>query len=264
MSVSLTQLLAGLAGSLALMTLLWAVSVPLRDVSIIDLFWGPAIALCGAVYWLFAAPPPVRGSLAVALALLWALRLCVHLAVRNHGKPEDRRYAAMRRRNHPGFWWQSLYRVFWLQGLLAWIVGLPLFGAVNAPAALNAVDALGVALFAFGFVWESAADWQLAVFLRDRGNSDEVMASGLWRYSRHPNYFGEFCLWWGLWLIAAAGGAWWTVVGPLLISFFLLKVSGVAMLEEDIAERRPAYREYVQNTPAFFPGLPDNKNKPGD
>ena len=252
----MSELLPGLAGSLLLMTLLWAISVPLRNVSIIDLFWGPAIALCGVVYWLNATDPQLRGSIAIGLALLWAVRLGAHLAVRNHGKPEDRRYVAMRERNDPGFWWKSLYLVFWLQGLLAWIVGVPLYGAVASTNALNALDFIGVAVVVGGFLWESLADWQLAAFLRRRDNEEAVLSSGLWRYSRHPNYFGEFCVWWGFWLIALAGGAWWTVIGPLLISFFLLKVSGVTMLEDDIADRRPAYKDYVKNTSAFFPWPP--------
>ncbi|MEE4184270.1 MAG: DUF1295 domain-containing protein [Gammaproteobacteria bacterium] len=252
----MNELVLGLAGALALMTALWATSIPLRDVSIIDLFWGPAIALCGVIYWFAVPEPPLRATLAVGLAVLWGARLGVYLALRNHGKSEDRRYVAMRERNDPGFWWKSLYLVFWLQGLLAWIVGLPLYGAVMSVDRVNAVDWLGAAIVVCGLVWESVADWQLARFLKQRSNSDAVMSAGLWRYSRHPNYFGEFCVWWGFWLIAAAGGAWWTIVGPLLISFFLLKVSGVTLLEEDIAERRPAYQDYVRRTPAFFPWFP--------
>ena len=256
-AVGMTQLLSGLIAPLLLMTFLWAISVRLQNVSIIDLFWGPAIALCGIVYGL--TPPgdlSPRAYAAIGLAVVWASRLGIHLAVRNHGKPEDRRYVAMRERNDPGFWWKSLYLVFWLQALLAWVVGLPLYGAVASMAPLNALDWLGITLVVAGFLWESIAGWQLARFLKNRSNRDGVMSSGLWRYSRHPNYFGEFCVWWGFYLIALAGGAWWTVIGPALISFFLLKVSGVTMLEADIGDRRPAYRDYVKNTSAFFPWPP--------
>lgn len=255
--VLLNHLLPGLYAVVALMVLLWLVSIPLRNVSIIDLFWGPAIATCGVAYWLVApAPVSVRASLAIGLAVLWALRLGIYLSVRNHGQPEDRRYRAMRERNDPGFWFKSIYLVFILQAVLAWLIGLPLYGAVQGQAPLGWLDALGVALFAFGFLWEGVADWQLARFLRQREASGGVMDAGLWRYSRHPNYFGNFCLWWGLWLLAASAGAWWTVLGPLLLTLFLFKVSGVAMLESDIAERRPAYANYIRTTSAFFPRPP--------
>jgi steroid 5-alpha reductase family enzyme len=162
----------------------------------------------------------------------------------------------MRRRHDPGFWLKSLYLVFALQAVLAWIISLPLFGAMHGDAPLGLLDYLGAAVFLFGLLWESLADFQLARFLRTRTSQDAVLDSGVWRYSRHPNYFGEFALWWGLWLLAVAGGAWWTIISPLLLSFLLLKVSGVAMLEKDIAERRPAYRDYIRKTSAFFPRLP--------
>jgi steroid 5-alpha reductase family enzyme len=252
----LPSLFAGLQAIVLLMLLLWLVSVYLQNVSIIDLFWGPAIATGATAYWLSAADPGARATLVLVFAWLWALRLGIYLTGRNFGKPEDRRYADMRRRHDPGFWLKSLLLVFALQAVLAWIVGLPLFGAIHSAEPLVLLDYLGAAIFLFGWIWESIADWQLARFLRTRTNQDAVLDYGVWRYSRHPNYFGEFTLWWGLWLIAVAGGAWWTIVGPLLLSFFLLKVSGVAMLEKDIAERRPAYREYIRKTSAFIPRPP--------
>jgi steroid 5-alpha reductase family enzyme len=188
----------------------------------------------------------------MTLVWIWALRLFGHLFLRNKGKPEDRRYAEMRNKR-TAFWFKSLYVVFLLQAVLAWIIGLPQYAAVASTAPLGWLDAAGVVLFVFGLVWESLADWQLARFLARRTNSNAVMDQGVWRYSRHPNYFGEFCLWWGLWLIALAGGGAWTAIGPLLLSFFLLKVSGVSLLEKDISERRPAYQAYVRRTSAFIP-----------
>lgn len=253
---TLLSMLPGLYAALALMTVLWCISIPLRDVSIIDLFWGPAITLCGIVYWLqLEDDPSDRANLVLVLAVLWAGRLGAYLAIRNHGQPEDRRYVAMRERNDPGFWLKSLYLVFGLQAVLAWLVGMPLYGAVQGSAPLGWLDLAGALLFAFGFFWESVADWQLARFLSERKDG-AVLNTGLWRYSRHPNYFGEFCLWWGFYLLALAAGAAWTVVGPLLLTLFLFKVSGVAMLESDIAKRRPAYADYIRRTPAFFPGRP--------
>lgn len=250
---------AGLAVAALLMAAGWVVSVRRRDVGIVDALWGPAIAASGVAYLLAAGDPAPRGLLAVALAVAWAVRLSAHVLWRNHGKPEDRRYREIRARNEPGFWWKSLYLVFALQAVLAWIVGLPLLGATLAPAPPGWLDALGVALWLTGFVFESVADLQLARFQRQgvAGAAERgVMDRGLWRYSRHPNYFGEFCLWWGLWLVAAAGGAWWTALGPALLTFFLLRVSGVALTEKDIAARRPDYRDYVRRTSAFFPRPP--------
>jgi steroid 5-alpha reductase family enzyme len=249
-------LLAGLIAVLALMFVLWLASIPLKNVAIVDLFWGPAVVLTGVVYWFSAAAPSARATLITGLALLWAVRLGIYLYLRNSGKSEDRRYRDMRARHDPGFKYKSLFIVFWLQAVLAWVIGWPLYGAIFSDNALGLLDFLGVAIFLFGLVWETIADWQLARFLESRGNSGAVMDKGLWRYSRHPNYFGEFCLWWGLWLLAASAGAYWTVIGPALLSYFLLKVSGVALLEKDISERRPAYRAYIDKTSAFFPRKP--------
>lgn len=248
--------LGGLYATLALMAIGWVASVLRRDAGIVDALWGPAIALTGITY-LALAPPSPRGQLAVALAAAWALRLSAHVLYRNHGKPEDRRYREIRARNEPGFWWKSLYLVFALQAVLAWIVGLPLYGAVVSATPLGVLDAVGVLAWAFGLAFESVADAQLLRFQANRAAADRgVMDRGLWRYSRHPNYFGEFCLWWGLGLVALAGGAWWALAGPALLTFFLLRVSGVALTEKDIAGRRPDYQAYIRRTSAFFPRAP--------
>lgn len=249
------ELLSGLYAIVALMVVLWLISIPLQNVSIIDLFWGVAVAVGGTIYWLQSEAAGLRSDLVLVLVWAWALRLFIYLFLRNKGRPEDRRYVEMRNKRS-AFWFKSLYVVFLLQAVMAWIIGLPQYGAMNGEAALGWLDVAGVTLFVFGLVWESMADWQLATFLRQRDNADAVMDQGVWRYSRHPNYFGEFCLWWGLWLVAASAGAWWTFPGPLLLSFFLLKVSGVSLLEKDISERRPAYQEYVRRTSAFIPRMP--------
>jgi steroid 5-alpha reductase family enzyme len=172
------------------------------------------------------------------------------------GKGEDHRYQAIRARNEPGFKWKSLYLVFWLQALLAWIISLPLLGVFASNQPIGVLDYLGILLWLAGFVFETAGDWQLARFKRNPANSGAVMTSGLWRYTRHPNYFGEFCVWWGFWLIALSAGAWWSAAGPVLLTFLLLRVSGVRLLESDIGNRRPQYADYVLKTNAFFPGPP--------
>ena len=188
--------------------------------------------------------------------MIWALRLSAHVLYRSRGRPEDRRYREMRARHSPGFAAKSLYLVFGLQALLAWIVGLPLYGAAMSTGAPGVLDFAGALLACFGLVFESVADSQLLAFQAGRHAEHGVMDRGLWRYSRHPNYFGEFCLWWGLWLIALAGGAWWTAVGPALLTFLLLKFSGVALTEQDIAARRPGYGDYIRRTSGFLPRRP--------
>lgn len=261
--------LAGLALAVALMLAGWCISLVRNNVDHVDALWGPTVAGSGVMALLLQGPSP-RGVLVVALACLWALRLSAHVLYRNHGhhpRGEDRRYAEIRQRNEPGFRMKSLYLVFGLQAILAWLVGLPLYGAVTDGGDLWLADALGCAIFAFGWVFESVADWQLLRFRAaqratqraggaERAADSGVMDRGLWRYSRHPNYFGEVCLWWGLWLIAAAGGAGWTVIGPALLTFLILKVSGVALTEKDIATRRPEYRAYIRRTSAFVPRPP--------
>jgi steroid 5-alpha reductase family enzyme len=194
-------------------------------------------------------------SLTLLLLSLWALRLAVYITARNWGHGEDPRYQAIRRRNDPGFAVKSLWLVFGLQALLAWVISLPLLGAILSPAPqhLNALDYLGAAIWSVGLFFETVGDWQLARFKKDPANQGQVMDRGLWRYTRHPNYFGDFCVWWGFYLIALAGGAWWSIVGPIVMSTLLLRVSGVTLLEKDIGKRRPGYAEYVARTSAFFP-----------
>lgn len=197
-----------------------------------------------------------RDAWLLALVAIWALRLAIYLTWRNWGEPEDHRYQKMRSANQPNFELKSLFIIFWLQGVLAWIVSLPLLAAANSAEPLKALDYLGAVLVLFGTWFESAADAQLASFKADPANRGKVMDRGLWRYTRHPNYFGEFVVWWGFYLMAVAAGGWWSLPGPLLMSFLLLKVSGVTMLEKDIGERRPAYQQYIERTNTFFPGKP--------
>lgn len=246
----------GLAACCAIALVAWAVSVPLRDVSVVDSAWS-LLVLAPALVAAAAAPQAgPRAPWVLLLAGAWALRLALYITWRHWGHAEDHRYRAIRARNQPHFEWKSLYLVFGLQALLAWLVSLPLAAAVTSPAPWRLLDAVGVALFVLGLGIETLADTQLARFKANPDSRGQVMAQGLWRYSRHPNYFGEFCLWWGLWLMAAGAGAWWTVLSPLLVSLLLLKVSGVTLLEQDIGERRPAYRAYIASTNAFFPWRP--------
>jgi steroid 5-alpha reductase family enzyme len=190
----------------------------------------------------------------LVLTTAWAVRLTVYITARNWGEPEDRRYQNIRARHEPNFAFKSLFIVFILQGVLAWIVSLPLLAAATGTSALGALDYLGAAIVLLAILFEAVADWQLSRFKADAANRGRVMDSGLWRYTRHPNYFGECCVWWGLYLLALSAGGWWSGLGPLLMTALLLKVSGVSLLERDIGERRPDYRQYVERTNAFIPG----------
>jgi steroid 5-alpha reductase family enzyme len=227
-------------GSLPLLLVLgvaaWAVSTVRRNVGLVDIFWSLFLLL--------------------GLTTAWAIRLASYLAARNWNAPEDHRYRAIRARNEPGFTWKSAYLVFGLQAVLAWLISAPLAAAIALPGAAGLLGWAGAALAAFGIAYESVADRQLTRFKAQAENAGQVMDQGLWRYSRHPNYFGEFCVWWGLYLLAADAGGWWTLFSPLLMSVLLLRVSGVALLEKDIGERRPAYQDYMCRTRAFIPGPP--------
>ena len=235
-------------------TITWLVSLPLRNVAIVDSLWSLMILAAGVIYALGADPRAPRLAFVLWLAVLWAARLSIYITARGLGHGEDARYQAIRARNEPHFKWKSLYLVFWLQALLAWIVSLPLLGVFATNSPLGILDYLGILLWCVGFVFEAGGDWQLARFKANPANAGAVMRAGFWRYTRHPNYFGEFCIWWGFFLIALSAGAWWSLPGPLLMSVLLLRVSGVTLLEKDIGNRRPQYADYVLKTNAFFPG----------
>ena len=251
-----TAALAALAAIAILALAGWVLSVRLRNAGVVDSLWSLFFLLGAGVYAAAAGAEGPRAWLLLALVALWALRLSGYLTWRNWGEPEDRRYQAIRARNQPGFAWKSLYLVFGLQAALAWIIAMPLLAALSGGGSLGALDAAGVALWLAGCAFEAIGDAQLARFKADPANRGRVLASGLWRYTRHPNYFGEALLWWGYFTIAVAAGGAWTAFAPLLMTILLLKVSGVALLEKDIGERRPDYRAYLERTSAFIPWPP--------
>ena len=254
-------LLIGLTIALLLPAGVWLISLVKRDVSIVDSLWSLMFLALSLVYLVTHGEAIVRGQIVFALVLLWSLRLAIYITWRNWGEPEDARYAAMRLKHGPGFAFKSLYIVFLLQGFIAWIVAMPLYAAISSDAPLSILDGLALLLVIGGVLFESIADYQLAAFKEDAGNRGKVMDRGLWRYSRHPNYFGECCVWWGFFLFAVASGGWWTIISPLLMTILLLRVSGVALLEKDIVERRPGYRDYIARTNAFIPGTPRHLRK---
>jgi steroid 5-alpha reductase family enzyme len=251
-------LISNLAILLTIMTLLWAVSLWLRDASIVDPFWGVGFVILAWISIFRIESPAPRVMLIAIMTTLWGIRLASFLLFRNRGHGEDKRYAAMRAKHGPRFAWISLFTVFWLQAVILWFVAMPIqvaaFHQIQSP--LSWIDAIGVVLWGVGLAFESIGDAQLARFKSKPENSGKVMDKGLWAWTRHPNYFGDFCVWWGIYVVASQGNAAWTILSPILMSWLLMKVSGVSLLERTIEDRRPGYVEYKQRTPAFFPRLP--------
>ncbi|HSG69942.1 MAG TPA: DUF1295 domain-containing protein [Planctomycetaceae bacterium] len=239
----------------------WGMSVPLRDVSIVDLVWGLGFVL---VAWsaFLQAEQTQRDLLSPILISLWGIRLSVHLTWRNHGKPEDKRYQAMRARHGSRFPIVSLLSVFGLQGVVMWCVALPLMSAQETEPGPPILAIAGTIVFVVGFLFESVADWQLSRFKSAPANSGRVMNRGLWRFSRHPNYFGEILVWWGMFLVTlGAGAAWWTVLSPLLMTFLLMRVSGVTLLEKSLLKDKPEYAEYRASTNTLIPWFPRHRQR---
>ncbi|KPJ77125.1 MAG: hypothetical protein AMJ54_08890 [Deltaproteobacteria bacterium SG8_13] len=240
----------------ALMALGWIVSLVVRKVTFVDSLWGLGFVLIVWITYFITEGYLLRRYLLVGLTTAWGVRLCLHLSMRNWGHGEDPRYAAWREQAGAYFWIFSLVKVFLPQALILWVISLSVqFGQLSlTPNHLTVYDIFGTALWGIGFFFESIADYQLAKFKADPSNKGKVMSRGLWAYSRHPNYFGEFLIWWGLFLITlSTPNSWWTIISPLVITAVLLKMTGVPLMERTIVETRPGYRKYMQRTNAFFP-----------
>ena len=253
--------------TLAVMTviavMLWIASRIKRDVGIVDSFWSLMILAAGLCFLYFGDTILAeRSTLVLILLSIWSIRLAAHITWRNWGQPEDTRYQDIRNNNQPHFEWKCFYIVFLLQAMLAAIVALPLMSIFGSSNAMNMIDLFALTLWLIGISFEAIGDMQLARFKSSASNRGKVLNTGLWRYSRHPNYFGEFCIWWAFFLFAIASGYWWSIISPLLMTMLLLKVSGVSLLESTITERRPEYANYIRTTNAFFPWLPgDNSSE---
>lgn len=250
--------IGGLAVTVALFAGVWLASLTRTDASLVDRFWGLGFVMLASWYHLTGpAPGYATALLPVVLVAIWGLRLSAYITWRNWGRGEDYRYRQMRERAGPRFPWTSLVTVFLLQAGLMWVVSLPLLPAARASSpGLAVMAALGGLSWAVGLFFEAVGDSQLARFKADPANRGRVLDTGVWRHTRHPNYFGDAAVWWGLWCLAAAQGAWWTVISPLLMTTLLLRVSGVALLERKLVETRPEYRDYVRRTSAFLPWPP--------
>lgn len=245
----------------AALSLLWLVSLRMNDASIVDIFWGFGFVM---IAWatLAVTQDSWRSIALTLMTSLWGVRLAVYLAWRNLGKGEDARYQAMRARHPERFWWLSLFTVFGLQGAVMWCVALPLQVAATASAEpFRFWNYSGIGVWLIGFAFEAIGDFQLARFKADPNNRGKVFDRGLWRYTRHPNYFGNALIWWGIFTVAVTPGSVWLVVSPLLMNFLLLKVSGVSLLEKSMKQRSSAYRDYVARTSAFIP-RPPNRSPP--
>jgi steroid 5-alpha reductase family enzyme len=252
----------GLGISLTGGLVLWLASLRREDASIADIAWGPGFAVLSWLYLLRTGPIDGRAWLVAALVTVWGFRLGAHIWWRGRGRGEDRRYAAMRRRHGSAFPVRSLFTVFFLQAALLALLSHPHLVAIYRPAAWSPWGVAGLALWTIGFGLEAVADAQLLRFQRRPGHEHRVLDSGLWRYSRHPNYFGEALLWWGYGLLALphprGGFALWS---PLVMTLLLVKGSGVPLLEAGIEERRPGYRRYVETTSAFVPWPPRKRRE---
>lgn len=255
-------LLAG-AVIFGLMTVLWIISLALKNSSIVDIFWGFGFVIaCWVYFWLTPDGFLPRKILIAVLTTIWGLRLTFHIFRRNWGKAEDFRYQKWRGEHGSRWWWRSYLQVFLLQGLLMWVISAPLLAAQYRPLPdhLTVFDFIGGVVWMVGFFFESVGDYQLSRFIADPENRGKIMNRGVWRYTRHPNYFGDSAQWWGYYLIAASAGGWWTIFSPIIMTLFLLRVSGVALLEKTMSTR-PGYQEYMQSTSAFIPWFP-RKMKP--
>ena len=253
--------IAGLSflGVLAYMTGVWLLSLVRRDASVVDVFWGLGFALLAAAYLIATDGFGGRKILITALVAIWGLRLSIYILLRNRSKGEDYRYRKWRGQAGASFWWISLFRVFLLQGLLLWIISMPILAVQfnKDPGHFTVFDLAGTLIWGMGFFFEAVGDWQLARFKADPANKGRVMRSGLWAYTRHPNYFGDATVWWGHFVIAART-LWgvWTLFSPVLMTVLLLRVSGVALLEKTQVRTKPEYRDYIESTSAFLPRPP--------
>ncbi len=248
---------------LILMTLLWFVSLALKNSSIVDIFWGTGFVV--TTWTAFALTPagfPPRKLLISMLVTIWGLRLSLHIAIRNRGKPEDFRYQVWRREAGKAWWWRSFFKVFLLQGVLMWIIGAPLLAAqIGAtPHRLTLIDFVAILIWVVGFFFEAVGDWQLTRFKANPLNKGKLMNQGIWRYTRHPNYFGDATQWWGFYLVALAAAGWWTIFAPIIMTGLLMRVSGVTLLEKTMKETKPGYKEYLETTSEFIPWFPRRKS----
>lgn len=263
--MSLLQIwLQALIVIMIMMTTLWVISVFIKNVSIVDLFWGLGFVVTGWFYYFNTEGLESRKLVLMIMVTVWGLRLSGYLTWRNAGKGEDFRYRQFRKDyGEKRYWWISFFQTFLLQGVLMWLISVPLLGAQydSGNSHLSILDFAGIVLWVIGVTFETGGDLQLARFKADPSNKGNVLDSGFWKFSRHPNYFGDAAAWWGYGLISIAAGSFLPALGSLLMTALIIKVSGVALLEKSLVSDKPGYREYVERTSAFIPWFPKKRRQ---
>jgi steroid 5-alpha reductase family enzyme len=252
----------GLPLTVGMMSLLWLVSVFKKNAGIADIFWGTGFILLNGYYFLVTRGIAFRKMILFALVCAWGLRLFLYILRRNWGNGEDFRYKEFRQKyGSKRYWWVSFFQVFLLQGVLLWLISAPLLGAqfYASQPRLGIWDILGILFWLIGFLFEAGGDFQLARFKKNPQNHGKVLDRGFWKYTRHPNYFGDSCVWWGYGLLSIAGGCIFAIYGSLLMTLLIIRVSGVMLLEKTLKQSKPGYREYAARTSAFFPWFPRQK-----
>ena len=244
---------------LILVTLLWIWSVFIKNVSIVDIFWGLGFVVVNTFYVFMSGELNARKIVILTLVCIWGFRLAIYLAIRNIGKGEDFRYQEFRQNYGPKrYWWFSYFQTFLLQGILIMIISLPLLGINynNSNGNLQILDYLGIIIWLIGFTFETVGDFQLSNFKRDSKNKGKILHTGLWKYTRHPNYFGDSAVWWAYGIFSIAAGSYWQAIGAVIMTLLILKISGVSLLEKTLKETKPQYKEYIQKTSSFMPWFP--------
>jgi steroid 5-alpha reductase family enzyme len=249
---------------LVMMSLLWVASVILKNAGIVDIFWGTGFLIATTYYFLASDGDNLRRLILLICVALWSLRLSVYIAWRNAGKGEDYRYRQFRKNyGEHRYWWISYFQVFLLQGLLMWLISAPLLAAqyYGTEKSFGIIDIIAGAVWIIGFVFEAGGDYQLAVFKANPANRGKVLNYGFWKYTRHPNYFGDAAVWWSYGLFSIAAGSWLPVLGPVLMTFLIIRISGVSLLEKNLTGTKPEYIKYKSTTSAFLPWFPGKKEE---
>jgi steroid 5-alpha reductase family enzyme len=244
---------------LSMFTLLWIVSIFLKNVSIVDLFWGFGFVISNVCYFYFSGNFNVPSLILLLLVSIWGLRLSIYLAWRNSGKGEDFRYQEFRRKYGPQrYWWVSFFQTFLLQSVLMIIISLPLLGANvgDHSGTMNWIHYIAIVVWLTGFIFEAGGDFQLARFKKNKDNKGKVLDTGFWKYTRHPNYFGDSAVWWAYAIFSIAAGSYWQIIGSVIMTLLIIKVSGVALLEKSLTSTKIQYQDYIRKTSAFFPWFP--------
>lgn len=243
-----------------LVSLLWLWSVLIKNVSIVDIFWGFGFVVVNAFYVFNLEQIAPRNLLLLLLVSIWGLRLTIYLAVRNIGKGEDFRYQQFRKDyGEKCYWWFSYFQVFLLQGVLILIVSLPLLGVHSSETSSTLIwlDYIALLVWSIGFSFEAGGDYQLYQFKKNPNNKGKVLNTGFWKYTRHPNYFGDAAVWWAYALFSIAAGGYWQIIGAIIMTLLIIQVSGVALLEKTLHKTKPKYKEYIEKTNSFFPWFPE-------